>query len=754
MKLFNSIFIYAGLAVAVLSGIFLIAPSPALADHVGKPNITTSASLTPGLHELGNIDLGSGEILTIQGNCSANTGVTIIADNVTIASGGSISANGQGCSGGVSGNAEGKTPSGQTGGGSSGNSSRGGGGGGYGGSGGSGQNSIGVGPGSGSGGSAYGAAQTTQPAYLGSGGGFGSNTGTGGAGGGAIKLVVLDSLLVNGIISANGNSGNSGGGGNAGGGGGSGGSIWIITGALDGTGSISANGGTGGGGPTKGGGGGGGRIAVYYFGTTTFSQANITVLAGGASGGAGPGTAGPSPTFVSYGNTAGFAWSENIGWISFSCYNDLNPATPATDHSCDQVIYGTNINKTTGVFTGYAWSENIGWIQIDPTGPYPEAPLIPSTINLTNGQMSGWARALATSGGWDGWIKMRGTLPDYGVLYDSVLGELKGWAWGSDVVGWVSFNCVNEGTCGVVQYAVTVDVNTIPVVWNLTQTPNYVTSQNFEISPPFHQFSWEFSDLEDGSNLTSYRLQIDDNSSFTVSDPCDANITYNLPPIGLPTLASPISRQVQVVVDAIAGPLNICYNKTYFWRVQGIDSAGKTSGWTYPPSPFQASPDKSGPGSTFNTALHIYPTANFNFFPSQPSEGEEITFVENATCYDISGNVSGVPLADCTVPAGNYKWDFDYIGGVFSVDATGATVTRTYDTVGTDCAGNPGHCVAFEITDQDGLTTRISKNISIKKPLPQFRERAPSGMIDKVRGVFAGIWRSLAARDKHAYLIP
>ncbi|MDD3427592.1 MAG: prepilin-type N-terminal cleavage/methylation domain-containing protein [Caldisericia bacterium] len=51
------------------------------------------------------------------------------------------------------------------------------------------------------------------------------------------------------------------------------------------------------------------------------------------------------------GNLAGWAWSENFGWISFAS------TTPVT--------YGVTVATSTGEFDGYAWSENIGWISFN-----------------------------------------------------------------------------------------------------------------------------------------------------------------------------------------------------------------------------------------------------------------------------------------------------------------------------------------------------------------------------------------------------
>jgi hypothetical protein len=52
------------------------------------------------------------------------------------------------------------------------------------------------------------------------------------------------------------------------------------------------------------------------------------------------------------GNLSGYAWGENIGWISFSCAN--NPPTCATTGS-----YGVHIDPATGIWSGHAWAENI-----------------------------------------------------------------------------------------------------------------------------------------------------------------------------------------------------------------------------------------------------------------------------------------------------------------------------------------------------------------------------------------------------------
>jgi hypothetical protein len=134
----------------------------------------------------------------------------------------------------------------------------------------------------------------------------------------------------------------------------------------------------------------------------------------------------------------GWAWSSNIGWIKF------DPTGGASD-----VYY----NPGNGAVSGYAWSPNIGWVDFGPSGGYPAAPNSGAALPASHadGPMTGWAKAITGSmtGGWDGWIKLSDPswAPDTDGLkgVTSVTGSggkgyLKGYAWGSEVVGWVNFD--------------------------------------------------------------------------------------------------------------------------------------------------------------------------------------------------------------------------------------------------------------------------------------------------------------------------
>lgn len=178
-------------------------------------------------------------------------------------------------------------------------------------------------------------------------------------------------------------------------------------------------------------------------------------------------------------NLFGYAWSDNIGWISFNNCDIFG--------SCSGPDYGVKVDSS-GLMSGHAWSDNIGWISFQGLGGCPEG-TCEAKLDRVTGQVTGWARACtvfqndstcsgllkgpAELGGWDGWIKLSGdiidnagiNIGDYGVSANSAPDptdpmskcDWSGWAWGGDdddpaipndpitglegdeVIGWIKF---------------------------------------------------------------------------------------------------------------------------------------------------------------------------------------------------------------------------------------------------------------------------------------------------------------------------
>jgi len=367
-------------------------------------------------------------------------------------------------------------------------------------------------------------------------------------------------------------------------------------------------------------------------------------------------------------NVYGFAWSQNVGWFSFNnknCDTNNDGLSEASLPGCPAVGtfmqgYGVNLNADK-TLSGFAWSENIGWVSfnwdvIKDTLPLTECPggngAVLCQAKLTGTNFSGWARAcsvfsfgcsgalkpVSERGGWDGWIKLRKDAsdtpgsPNYGV---SLSGEdFTGWAWGADVVGWVSFNSKNcnplgTGSSGVggcplpvgspiPDYKVYI-ANAPPTAINLAST-----QLDYCISPPAPIFSWTFSDPDAGSSQSAYQVQIATDIGFT-------------------TIIHDTGKVISSSNSYATPPGVMGYNQSYYWRVIVWDNNGVSA--TMPVSAL-----------LFTTPLHMYPDAKITCSPdlgvSCPASHallETIQFNNGPTCYDNSNN----PTA-CS----SWSWDF------------------------------------------------------------------------------------------------
>ena len=200
-------------------------------------------------------------------------------------------------------------------------------------------------------------------------------------------------------------------------------------------------------------------------------------------------------------NVSGWAWSENIGWISFNSTSDGST-----------IDYGVNIDTSTGKFSGYAWSENIGWISFnrsdtgvppsdDPCSDGTCIAKVDNPLGSSNVNVIGWARALSYGDGWDGWIRFDHGQP--GEVYIDKNGDFHGWAWSDKVIGWISFNSRNCDSDGdgfsdgvpagcppagtpIPTYKVSVEISNQPPVADATSNGNNIVTINPGDSVPLH----------------------------------------------------------------------------------------------------------------------------------------------------------------------------------------------------------------------------------------------------------------------------
>ena len=280
-------------------------------------------------------------------------------------------------------------------------------------------------------------------------------------------------------------------------------------------------------------------------------------------------------------NVSGYAWSENIGWINFNGSN-----------------YGVNIEQN-GKFSGYAWSENIGWINFAPIGPYPSSPNYSACLDfagpgqtcdgLGTNKVGGWARVCSVfaagcsgelippeyRGGWDGWIKLRGS--NYGVDYAPQSGELSGFAWSDMVIGWISFKGVN--------YVVVTIAKLPPSVSTDGETWNHCSFEGKSI--PI--LNWNYSD----GTQVAYWVQIDNTAASFPSPEVDTG-------------------EILSSSQSYAPTYNFNWDTKYWWRVKAKNQQGVWSNWSNI--------------DDFTTPEHAYPWSGFSWLPQEPNQGEVVVF--------------------------------------------------------------------------------------------------------------------------------
>ena len=321
-------------------------------------------------------------------------------------------------------------------------------------------------------------------------------------------------------------------------------------------------------------------------------------------------------------NLSGFAWSENIGWISFNSINcDANnngksdggagcppKNTPVAD-------YGVAI-ATNGSLSGYAWSENIGWISFNSadTSGCPAMPCGP-TLNRSQHKLDGWAKAIAADGnGWDGWIRLSGT--NYGVTAFGC--DYDGWAWGSDVVGWIHFRGANYGLigsnngCGIGQNDPPTAINPLTCGGGASPQSSGCPAPAFGENPSGvctlprrATLSWSYSDPNDDPQKF-YQVQVDDNADFSS------------PLVDTKKTQSPTNTYI-LPTDPV-----LSYNTRYYWRVEVWDNGGGNSDWVAGPS--------------FTTQPHQAPSVNYSWTPFRPNKLQRVQFTDASGAYDQNNN--------------------------------------------------------------------------------------------------------------------
>lgn len=278
----------------------------------------------------------------------------------------------------------------------------------------------------------------------------------------------------------------------------------------------------------------------------------------------------------------GYAWSDNIGWVSFNCADRGGSV-------CTDSPYKVVIDYTTGQLSGYAWSSNIGWIsfdtETDANCPHSSYVGCRATAILTSGaygaapfaNVLGWARATSSNNAWDGWISLSCSnydsidntfcsshdfgldLPNNGTTAINASGSVTGRAWGSTVVGWLDFSnvTVTPGTSEL----------------TLTANPGAVSNANEDVT-----LTWISTTHTNYSSCTASNDASDSTWTGSVTKPSSPTYTQTKV-VNVP--ADPTTYTISCTTGAQTDTASVTIDINYVWDIgMTADSPILSGGWS------------------------------------------------------------------------------------------------------------------------------------------------------------------------------
>ena len=308
----------------------------------------------------------------------------------------------------------------------------------------------------------------------------------------------------------------------------------------------------------------------------------------------------------------GWAWSDNIGWVSFNCENTS---------SCGSSNYVVELDLTSGNLSGYAWSDNLGWLSFNSShvSGCPQGSCQPK---LQGNSFRGWAKFLATdNNGYDGWVSLscqntnRCGTSSYGVTKSGQ--NIGGYAWGdyanNNVIGWINFDGEN-GVFLTQEDLPTVDLTANPAMvedgytstlsWDTTNVDSCLASGGWSgarlasgnevVEPTYPQTTYSLTCTgPEGSAGDSQTVDVvpNDDPSFSLSN---SNNIYATPIAG-PVLSSP----THITITPVNG-FNLTVNFSEGLPVNGVE---------YVFNPTSLSYSEYNGGATVEFRARVYPEA-------------------------------------------------------------------------------------------------------------------------------------------------
>lgn len=436
-------------------------------------------------------------------------------------------------------------------------------------------------------------------------------------------------------------------------------------------------------------------------------------------------------------NVSGWAWNSNVGWISFNstgCDADCNGSPCTHDGTCplsgDYKDYGVSIDPSTGEFSGYAWNNNVGWISFQQSETPPDNYIFNSNCNTgfvcnapasctacynsNNHNIYGWAKILSM--GDDGWIRFdfnEGSIDPTGEDYEAKIadGQLTGWAWngneGDTGIGWISLNCNSLDAGGCLEgktYTAFADLNAPPIISDMS-APNWnydqVCAHNTAL---IADLKWKYND-DSGKDGTAYRIKVTGSDlSIFDTDQClkdngpsgKCNIDFETS-VNLSCLEE--NKYCTYTLDkSIFSYMD--YGVTYNWEITVWDDADS-------PATFSGTP--------FTTYLSEFPNPdNFTWSPSNFSIDEVVLLSSEGNAKYYTGGVEN----DCDTNHCTWEWsDNSGLGNINFTDDTASSTDATFNSADSEL-----RLTVTDTTDGKNYSCASTTKFNVNKKLPTWIE--------------------------------
>lgn len=410
--------------------------------------------------------------------------------------------------------------------------------------------------------------------------------------------------------------------------------------------------------------------------------------------------------------------------------------------------YGVKTDLTAanlGNFSGYAWSSNLGWISFQgnaldydfnsscETVTCTAANNCTACYNYSDQQVYGWAQILSL--GDDGWIKLNdGSWT--GMTIDPATSETTGWAWnGNDTpnigISWISFSSDNPGSGGG-DYEVIANVNTVPMAANLT-APNWNQANacpNVPLAAGYRQargavLTWDFVDPDPGSFGSAYQVVVRERGGSAIINTCKCNGQNSC-------YGGGSDNDCRISLNCMAMDGGRCYYRldaseleydtAYEWEITVWDDYNVSSTTIYNVSADTGVVPGTDDGDphTFTTYAHEFPDPSFGWFMPDPSAREEVRF-DDTTEFRSYGTPDADNAGTCVAGEDNCDWDWQPSGGSLTSSNGEPTALISFDS-----AGN--WSVGLTVTDREGYFCSTSTSMSsgggveVKESLPGWQE--------------------------------